>query len=77
MNLAYRSKFKQITKIEYLGSTLKGEEILITLGDGRKVKTFGDIICSTVNRFNEEESIRAKELTTDISIKIDQFMDQL
>jgi hypothetical protein len=77
MNLAYRSKFKNITKIENKGRTLKGEELFITLCTGKTIKVFGDTQCITINRFGEEEDIRAKDLTTDLALKMDQFVDQL
>ena len=77
MNLAYRSKFKNITNIENKGRTLKGEEIIVTLSNNKSVKIFGDVRCTTINRFGEEEDIRAKELTVDLALKMDQFVDQL
>jgi hypothetical protein len=77
MNLEHRKKFKQIKTIENLGSTLKGDELLITLNDDRRVKVFGNTRCITANRFGEMEEILAKELTNDYAIKIDQFVDQL
>ena len=77
MNLEHRKKFKQIKTIENLGSTLKGDELLITLNDDRRVKVFGNVRCITANRFGEMEEILAKELTNDYAIKIDQFVDQL
>lgn len=77
MNLEHRKKFKQIKTIENLGSTLKGDELLITLNDDRRVKVFGNVRCITANRFGETEEILAKELTDNYAIKIDQFVDQL
>jgi hypothetical protein len=77
MNLAYRSKFKSIKNIETLGSSLKGDELLITLRNGVQIKTFGNVNCFVVNRLGEEEEIKAKYLTKDLDIKLDQFVDQL
>jgi len=77
MNLAYRSKFKRVSTIEVLGTSLKGDELLITLGNGIQIKTFGNVNCLVINRLGEEEEIKAKYLTKDLDIKLDQFVDQL
>jgi len=77
MNLERRKKFKQIKQIDRLGRTLKGEELLITLSNGKQIRTFGDIECLTVDRFGDEQPIKASLLTTELAIKIEQFSNQL
>ena len=77
MNLERRKKFKQIKQIDRLGRTLKGDELLITLSNGKQIRTFGDIECLTVDRFGDEEPIKASLLTTELAIKIEQFSNQL
>jgi len=77
MNLERREKFKQIKQIDRLGRTLKGDELLITLSNGKQIRTFGDIECLTVDRFGDEQPIKASLLTTELAIKIEQFSNQL